>query len=276
MDGPALIECLGELVAHTGQTSLLTGRDSALRVDIDTDIGAAGQLADALDAAGFTAQWFLLHTAGYWCWSLDGVVERHECMADDYRRLDRCGSVGLHVDPFGIAADQSHPDHDDAAGAMLRELNWLRSLNIDVTAISAHNAAPLHGGENYELFREWHHGSTHPLAGTIVAADHGLTRCSGNPSGTAHPDAAAFLDQAMPDDPLRDEQWMRRYLHQGGWTRWRVDQNIWLIGDDRWVLSRPSDDTWMFDRSWSDLIAQIDRSGSISVTVHPIYTRWAR
>lgn len=291
MDGTAVTSALADLAARPGVT-VGTLSDvyhrratTGVRVDVDVDLVGACLLADSLTQAGIPASFFLLHTAGYAGWQQPHGWERHVCMAPAYEALAAAGEVGVHLDPWGLVDTHAV----DGPAAVADELSWLRSLGLQIEGVSAHNAAPVHDRENFEVFREWQIDSpqlvrerSHPLpVGALSARDLGLTWCAGRPEAGRGPNASTWLSTPPPADPLRSEAWLWHQLHSGEYCHWRDDVDIWLLGDDRWAVSDRPRDRWLFDVPWCDVVALLDtrsadeaRTESTIVSLHPLYIGW--
>lgn len=294
MDLGHLVRCLDELsslpatrLGTVGQVADRTA-NTAIRVDVDMDLPHAVALSTALRAASIPATFYLLHTAGYYGWVQGSRFERHATVADDYRRLAACGEIGLHLDPFGL-----FETHDiDGLAAVRTELDWLRSLGIAIDGVSAHNAAPVHGRENFEVFSDWvldapdgFASNVEALVGQLDATELGITYLAGSPlPGHGGESALLYLAESAPSATLQDETWMRSYLHDMPYCRWGDDVRVWLIGDDRWIISADSPGTdplasapvWDFDVDWATVRSRLrDRAAEQSavVTLHPIYIR---
>ena len=287
MDLERIVACIDDLrsmpsarLATVGAVASMTA-NTAVRVDVDMDLPHAVALGEALSARSIPATFYLLHTAGYYGWVQVGRFERHEIVAADYLRLAACGEVGLHLDPFGL-----YETHGlDGLAAVRVELDWLRSLGIELDGVSAHNAAPVHGRENFEVFDDWafdpidgFEPQVEPLVGQLNAAQLGVAYLAGSPTaGSGGTAARAYLTESTPGATLQDEAWMRTYLHDAPYCRWGDDVRVWLIGDDRWIISSDSLDgepVWEFDVDWATVrtcIAARTADQSVIVTVHPIY-----
>jgi hypothetical protein len=121
-----------------------------IRHDVDADIVAAEDQAELEHKYGVRASWYILHTAPYYGVFQDGVFVRNGCLAPVYQRFEELGhEVALHTDPLGVY--QQHGV--DGAEALVTEVQWLRSLGLNIRGTVAHNSKPVYGAWNYEIFK---------------------------------------------------------------------------------------------------------------------------
>lgn len=263
------IGTLSELAA--GEVSV------AVRVDVDMAIEDSPTLADTV-LGEVAATWSILHTAGYAGYYAEGSWYRHVALASLYQALAEHGEIALHVDPFGwVAVTQLDP-----RVAIVSELGWLRDAVGPVRGVSAHDAAPVHRAENFEIFRQWtldvagveRDEAYAAVAGSLDAVEAGIEWCAGAPR--PGPGGASALDYlgAAPPWPLQSEDWMRTYLHDGPYCRWFDGCDVWLIGSDRWVVSDRVNDHYHHAVSWEivrGVLDGLDVSVPVSVCIHPVY-----
>ncbi len=121
-----------------------------IRHDVDSDVVSALKQAEVEHKHGVVANWVILHTAWYYGYFEEGIFRRHNAMAHVYRRLQDLGhEVSLHTDALMVYQDQLV----DGAAALKTELEWMRSIGLDIRGSTAHNHRPAYGAENYEMFR---------------------------------------------------------------------------------------------------------------------------
>ncbi len=121
-----------------------------IRHDVDGDVVAAVKQAGIEKEFGIVSTWFILHTAYYYGSFENGVFHRHECMGHVYRSLQDMGhEVALHTDPLKVYQDYKI----DGAQAVVVEIQWLRSLGINISGTVAHNSKNAYGAYNYEIFK---------------------------------------------------------------------------------------------------------------------------
>lgn len=286
-----LLDVLAEIAALPGMTAGTVddayrgSANAAIRLDVDVDLLGACLFARALETARQRASFFVLPTAGYAGWRQPDGWHRHTCVAPAYLALQQAGEVGLHLDPWGLIDNH----RIDGVAAVADELSWLRSLGVRVNGVSSHNAAPVHGRENVEVFAEWQleppvtgRARSTPLpAGALSAADLGLAWCAGRPAAGGGPQTADWLSTSIPADPLRSETWLWHQIHSGQYCRWRDDVDIWLLGNDRWAVSDRRRDSWHFNISSAAVVsllasrtAEAVATEVVAITLHPLYIGW--
>lgn len=174
-----------------------------VRHDVDADIVAALHLARIEHELGIRTTYYLLHTASYYgTWSSpgpDGVVtfSRNEALADDYLELQRLGhEVAIHTDALTLY--QQH--NVDGATALVAEIDWLRSIGLDIRGTAPHNNHRVYGAGNSAIFKGRnistidpagpmgvvHNGRWAPL-GVLDEKNLGLAYEADEPYETAHP-----------------------------------------------------------------------------------------
>ncbi|MFL5245288.1 MAG: methyltransferase domain-containing protein [Gemmataceae bacterium] len=258
----------------------------AIRTDVDMDLPAALRMAQIAGQQQFPISMYLLHTAAYYGYFADGIFHRHEHNGALYRQLQDDGAeIGLHIDPYAIYLEQGV----DGAQAIKTELAWLRSLGLNISGTSAHNAAPVYGAENFEIFKgrsirrgDWfnRHFVYLPL-GILDEAELGLdydAACPG-PANPGQPvnDADPYLTHLPDGDFLRQYEWLRSYLVDNCYCRWGHTYNIWLLGKDMWAIAgHPAngETVFHFDVPWSmvnEFLAGIGAEEKVLITLHPIY-----
>lgn len=122
----------------------------AIRHDIDSDLVGGLHQARIESELGIEASWYVLHTAPYYGEFHRGRFRRHDCMGRIYREMQELGhEVALHTDPLWVYQSQ----RIDGAAAVRTEIEWLRSIGIDIRGTVAHNSKPVYGAWNYEVFR---------------------------------------------------------------------------------------------------------------------------
>jgi hypothetical protein len=254
-----------------------------LRHDVDTDPFTALRAARALAQRGICGSFYLLHTSPYYGDFLDGVFVRNPHVVDWVRALIVAGcELGVHNDAFGVCKYYER----DGADALCQEIAWLRSQGARILGTTAHNSAPVHGAENFEVFKErllWArkaelpNGELLPL-GELSESEMGLTYEGSFAIPKTRPDPeriGAFLTDDKEMD-IRSEPWMRRYLVDNPLCDWSIDLQIWLLGKDIWTAAGRLDGREIFE--WEiglDRVVSMIREtpvGTRSVIVlHPCY-----
>ena len=109
----------------------------SIRHDVDSDIVAAVKQAEIERDLGIVSSWYILHTAPYYGYFQNKVFHRYRCMGYVYRYLQELGhEVALHTDSLLI-----YQEHQiNGAEALVTEIEWLRSLGIDIKGTVAHNS----------------------------------------------------------------------------------------------------------------------------------------
>jgi hypothetical protein len=80
----------------------------------------------------------------------------------------------------------------------------------------------------------------------------------------------------LPEDAVRNRAWMRTYLIDNPHSRWGLEYNVWLIGDDRWVISGRHGwrSTFVWDARLADVQAFLVRvrpHRRVVFHIHPVY-----
>ncbi|MCH8149844.1 MAG: hypothetical protein IH987_17985 [Planctomycetes bacterium] len=260
----------------------------ALRHDMDVDPWSALCMSQALRQAGITGTFYVLHTTEMYYGRFDdsgfGAFERyrglHELlrsMQDDYH----C-EIGLHLDGLKFYLQYGM----DGAGCVRAELAWLRSKGIKIVGTAAHNSAPVYGAENFEMLKGRavldrrnliRNEVSIPLQ-TLDEAELGLTYEANYPEvgRTEYSFAIPRFLLGHPPDAVRNEKWMRTYLLENPYVCWGHDYNIWLIGDDRWVIAghRARDPVFIWDAKFNDVcdfLGQLEPGKHAVCHIHPIY-----
>lgn len=258
--------------------------NTAIRVDVDMDLTAALRLAAVAGREGAPVTFFVLHTAAYYGKVRDGVFVRNEAAVDWYRALQDSGAeVGLHVDPYLFYV--SH--NIDGAEAVTTELAWLRANGIRIRGTTGHNAAPVYGAENFEIFagrdvtgagffrRDWRFFPK----GVLSEAALGLDYEGSVPSPGSAPEGAAARDylESLPEgDLVRNARWFRRYILDNPYCRWGYDYNVWVLGRDFWAVAGNGDGQplFRFGISWAqvrDWLAGLPEHARVCLVLHPVY-----
>ncbi|MBI4754387.1 MAG: methyltransferase domain-containing protein [Betaproteobacteria bacterium] len=261
------------------------GVNTAIRVDVDMDLVAGREMARIAAEEDVALTFYLLHTAPYYGYMLDGVFHRNDANAAVYREMQERGAeLGLHVDPLGLYFEHGV----DGAAAVREELTWLRNEGLDVCGTSPHNCAPVYGAENFEVFRgrsiggrTFHirDGSYVPLQ-SLDESELGLEYEASGATATTQFDPAvreAYLRGLPGGDFLRDERWFRTYILDNPYCNWGFDFNVWLLGKDLWAVAGHDSDgqaVFRFGVSWVDVrgfLAGRAARERVALTLHPIY-----
>lgn len=257
----------------------------AIRIDVDIDPVTALKMAQLGRDYHLPLSFYLLHTAYYYGYFQDGVFHRHDKNASCYRALQESGAeVGLHTDPYCLYLQHGI----DGAQAVRTELAWLRENGLRICGTSGHNAAPVYGVENFEIFKGrtirpgacFRRNFTYLPLGVLDEAELGLTY-EANMAGAStgdfdHPYVAALA----PGDFLRNREWVRQYLLNNPYCRWGQQYRVWLIGRDSWAIAghdREGGEVFHFGVPWSVVDAFLGSLGSDETTVmtlHAIYLGW--
>lgn len=93
---------------------------------------------------------------------------------------------------------------------------------------------------------------------------------------TQHTPALENYLSGYPDDPVRNEQWMRKYLVDNPYCIWESDYNIWLLAQDKWVIGgHPKrDPIFKWDVRLEELLIFLDRlpeQKRVVCNIHPSY-----
>jgi len=261
------------------------GVNIAVRVDVDADLPTAVEMSRIARETGVPVSFYILHTASYYGQFREGVFIRNECNAPLYLQLQQNGAeVGLHADPYGVYVDHGI----DGAESVRAELEWLRGVGLHVRGTSAHNAAPVCGAENFEIFRGRairrgesfeHVGRTLPL-GVLEERELGLEYEAGCARPADSPDPgrrAEYLAGLPPGDFLRDGRWFRTYILDNPYCTWGFDYRVWLIGRDVWVFageSRSGEKVFHFMVPWAEAeraLRAIGGDETCQIVLHPLY-----
>ena len=262
------------------------GVNLGVRADVDMDIAATVEMALIAGERGFPLSFYLTHTASYYGSFADGVFRRNECLAPFYQALQGSGAeVGLHVDPYAIYLTHGI----DGAEAVQAELAWLREQGLTIRGTSAHNAAPLYGVENFEIFaerairsegfvlRNWRFL---PL-GVLHEGELGLSYEAGDatpaPPDTPQDKRDAYL-RGFPDcDFVRDYNWFRTYILENPYCTWGYSYNIWAIGRDTWTVAGTKPDgtkVFQFKVGWEAVarfLRALGEDETCAMVIHPVY-----
>lgn len=142
-----------ELSSATPQANEITCH---VRHDVDADIVAALHLARIEKKLGIRTTYYLLHTAAYYgTWNPPGpggvvTFSRNEALAEVYLELQSLGhEVAIHADALTLY--QQH--NVDGSSALVAEIDWLRSIGLDIRGTAPHNNYFVYGADNSAIFR---------------------------------------------------------------------------------------------------------------------------
>lgn len=258
--------------------------NTAIRIDLDMDLIAMRAMARIAGRRGVPMSVYILHTSSYYGYVVSGVFHRLFDCGKVYKEFQDAGcEVGLHVD--GLEIYRRHGL--DGAAAVRSEIDWLRSLGLNVRGTTGHNVAPVYGAENFELFAGRAVGGRRsackdgvivPL-GVIDEKALGLDyegSAGGPPVATDLAARQAYLTGLPKGDFLRNAAWKRTYLVDSPYCQWDYDWNIWLLARDTWVIGgRPGQpDNYQFGVTWDDVrdfVAARPAAETVLFTLHPIY-----
>ena len=254
-----------------------------LRHDMDTEPYSSVEVARALNAAGLTGSFYVLHTANYYGTWTDGVFRRTDEIAPMLRQIqdDFDCEVGLHNDALWVYQQNGV----DGAQAVTAELAWLRSEGLAISGTAAHNSAPLYGAENFEVWRGRAAFNRRTLAFEdrlipLQSLDEGALglEYEANYPTPARRDSPRLREYlaGSPADAVRNREWMRTYLLENPHTRWGAHYNIWLIGADRWVIAgrRWFRSQFVWDATLLDVQRFLERLTPpcrVVLHIHPVY-----
>jgi peptidoglycan/xylan/chitin deacetylase (PgdA/CDA1 family) len=193
--------------------------------------------------------------------------------------------VGLHIDPLQVYLNEGF----DGAAAVKEELRWLRSIGLRIRGTSAHNAAPVYGAENFEIFKgRAIHGERFlyrnyrfvPLA-VLDEKDLSLSYEAGDASPSRSCKSEEQLEKYLRGLPqgdfIRDTDWFRTYVLENPHCSWGYSYRIWLLGKDMWVIAgidRKGEKVFRFQVSWttvSQFLDNLREDEQCMICLHPIY-----
>jgi len=231
---------LARLHEESAQDRVLVG----LRHDVDDDVWTALRCARRLASIGMPGSFYLLHTSHYYGRFTDRRFLRHRGLTSILRELLVAGcEVGLHNDALGVYYRFGF----DGLQAVQTELDWLRQQGLQVLGTTAHNSAPVHGAENFEVFRGLafadrgecvRDGRTVPLQGLVPQAL-GLMYEGNFPRPRPGADPAVlerFLAPPAPD-AIRSRQWLESYFCRNPTFDRDYDASVWLLAADAWMIA---------------------------------------
>jgi hypothetical protein len=255
----------------------------ALRFDVDMDLPAALMLSKICMHADIHSSFYILHTAKYHGSVTSGQYFRNDAVASAYLQIQDDGNeVGLHVDPYFFY--QHHGI--DGAHAVEIEINWLREQGILVEGITGHNCASTYGAESVEIFSSFAIRPTpwfvrnfrYCPIGALDANALGIKYEGGRLTSVLaeSPDRIDFINHHPKGYFLHDPCWMRSYLLDNSYAKWGYNYNLWLIGEDKWVIAGTAQDqkTFEFGLDWRTVVAflrELDRKHSACLTLHPCH-----
>lgn len=265
------------------------GVNLAIRADVDMDVAAALEMARIAGERRFPVSFYLTHTAAYYGSFVEGTFQRNERNASLYVALQRAGAeVALHTDPYAVYLQQ----RVDGAAAVRAELAWLREIGLNIRGTSAHNAAPLYGVENFEIFQGRTIRSEKFLLrnyrflplGVLNERELGLSYEAGKAvpagAGASAEKREAYLKGFPQCDFIRDDHWFRTYILDNPYCSWGYSYNIWVIGRDSWVISGTKADgtkRFQFKVGWdavAEFLRELGENETCMMVVHPIYMSW--
>lgn len=254
----------------------------SLRHDMDGDIVTGVRAARYLAKKGVPGSFFLLHTSHYYGALEKKVFYRFSGLESFVTELLATGvELGLHTDPLSLYCNH----HLNGTQAIKTEILWLRSLGVNVSGTVAHNSAPVFGAENFEIFqgrsvggrkRFLYQGKRWPLQ-TLNERKLGLFY-EGN-----YPYLPSLLDGHKVNDYfalstngcLRKRVWQYYYFIDNPFFRRAYDEDIWLLGNDSWVIaSRDATLGKLMFVNTDGLLAylgEISAEKRIVISVHPEY-----
>jgi len=134
-------------------------KQATIRHDVDGDLPAALSCAEIEMRLGVRSTYYLLHTGPYYGTFKNGIFYRNEACGEAYIALQDMGhEVGLHTDALWVYQQWGV----DGVQCLLQELEWLRSLGLNISGTAPHNSPSVYGGlSNNEIFKgydyyEWH------------------------------------------------------------------------------------------------------------------------
>lgn len=260
--------------------------NTAFRVDVDMDLSTALGMARIAGERAVPLTFFVLHTAYYYGRFADGRFERYAGVRDVLLQLQGMGAeIGLHVDALGLYLDHGL----DGAAGVVSELAWLRSAGLRIRGTTGHNAAPIYGAENLEIFKGrdirgagfGRKGHRYFPLGLLDEQALGLEYEGSLGCAAATADDAAAVDSWLVDRPsgnfVRNRRWFHRYLHANPYCTWAADFNVWVLGRGFWAVSGrrgAPDEVFRFGVGWSEvaaLLRDLPADARVVFTLHPIY-----
>lgn len=203
------------------------GARIVIRHDVDSDLTAAMDQAEIEAALGIRSTYYILHTASYYGEFRNGVFHRHEHIAPVLRFIASLGhEIGLHIDPLWI-----HQEHGiDGAEAVRVELDWLRSLGLEITGTAGHNGRRAYGAMSSEIFRG--RGMDHPLLEGTEKTAHRVVH-----HGKAAPlqvlDAAEIgVEYDVDDVRLAGQPHVEAWILQARQWQWRPFESLEKLWSD--------------------------------------------
>jgi len=253
-----------------------------LRHDVDDDIVSALRCARHLARYGMPGTFYLLHISHYYGYFEDSIFLRHVGLEDLIRDLVVTGNeIGLHIDPLSLYCQFGI----DGKQAVLKELNWLRSIGAEIVGTSAHNSAPVFGAENFEVFKGRAFDSRKKLIykdkriplQTIDEAHAGLHYEANFPipgRNSQHPKLYNLL-APPPPDAIRSRDWLQSYMIDNPMFERAYDVSIWPVGKDAWFFAKHSGQPQLFwPLSFDQMISRLETLGAgnrVIFNIHPEY-----
>lgn len=268
---------------------LVSGRNNAnlaIRIDIDMDPVTALEMSHISAGQKFPMSFYILHTAAYYGSFANGVFLRNEQNALRYLKLQKNGAeVGLHADPFSVYLEHGM----DGAQAVKTELEWMKSIGLKIRGTASHNAAPVYGAENFEIFqgqsirgckyimKDYHLLPLEVLDQKELGLEYDAGCASPSDGNIDQKKIDAYLKELPEGDFLRNPDWFRIHILDNPYCKWGFSYNIWLLGRDFWAIAgttREGEEVFRFNTTWTDVEAFLDQlqpDEKALICLHPIY-----
>lgn len=236
----------------------------SLRHDVDIDYKLSLDCARTLARYGVPGSFYYLHTAYYWGqWSANHFL-RNPNIAHLLKDVAVTGcEIGLHIDPIHL-----YLNGFNGAESVVKELEFIRGLGIQVHGVATHNSAPVYGADNFEIFKGYSFGGrSNFMAKNIQIPLQTLDMASLNLTYEANfplirpafsREAQDYISYCLPSAAINNKQWMYQYLHNNPCYARAHEVICWVHGPNNWVWSDIRTNTFGWKLHFSDIIYKLN------------------
>jgi hypothetical protein len=260
----------------------------SIRHDVDAHPPTALAMAKIYASYSLPTSFYFLHSAAYYIQISENKIYRNPEIENWCTKIALYGcEVGLHNDVLFLANKLKIPAFD----ILSEELSFLRGIGLTIDGTVAHNSFPVHGAENFEVFKELQTfeskfytkdqirkiekiRSKYEIS-TVNMNDLGLNYEGNFPKTPDYRSQDDFENFCFSKDTgLSNKNWMNIYLNHHPSIERDYGADIWLIGKNLWIISDRQLRFYKHGCGIKDVKEYLElqnKSSKLVVTIHPEY-----
>jgi len=206
-----------------------------LRADCCGSLSAALYNASIYKELGVSVSFYFNHKSNYFYVKKTGVKYRVDKNVISFKMMSKISSLGHEI---GLHNDllQYTKEGYSIRKILTLSLRYLKKITKDIRGTTAHNSAWSYGRENFMVFDEYKLSEDETTIDRLSMKKYKL-EYEGNFPITKRDFRFDFMSMEFSQDQIRDPNFQKSFFLQHPLFYRDYDFEIWLLGQDLWVIS---------------------------------------